>query len=384
MHLKFRSLSLCLFLLVVPFQLAYSQPLVQYDIPYVDIPPGIDSTLLSLDVYTPANASHLPVIVWVHGGAWTVGDKASVFYKSEWLNSNEFVFVSVNYRLSPFLPALGNPDRIKHPTHVQDVAAAVGFVRQEAASWGGDPDRMILMGHSAGGHLVSLVATDTRYLEAHGMTPTDVLAVVSLDTGAYNVADIMNDGLLMNQYLNAFTEDSTVWADASPIHYVTPDVPLPPFMLVHQTTPRQTTSADAFASVLEEAGHTVTTYPAPGMSHEDINRWLGGPENPVYTDDVLSFLSETVSTSTDIDRPAEDELDNRPAIIGPNPTYGQLALSLPGDAEVYVVDILGRVRSRLNGTSGILQLNLDAFPPGVYMIIVVQNGQKHIYRAVRI
>ena len=308
--------------------IASSQPVVQLDIPYTDVPQGIDSTLLSLDVYAPPNADNLPVIIWVHGGAWTVGDKAtSVDYKADWLTGNAFVFVSVNYRLSPLPVELNNPNRIKHPIHAEDVAAAIGFVRKEAASWGGNPDQIGLMGHSAGGHLVSLVATDTRYLAPYDMVPSDLVAVISLDTGAYNVADIMIGGLLLDQYINAFTDDPAIWADASPINFVTSEVDLPPFFLVHQTNARQSAAANAFVAVLSETGNKVSTYPASGMSHEEINRWLGGPENPIYTADVVAFIAEAVSSSSSVRIEEEIGVNEAPQIMGPNPALLRDSLS---------------------------------------------------------
>ena len=361
---------------------AYGQSIIQVDIPYTDVPQDTDSTLLSLDVYTPLQADNLPVIVWVHGGAWAFGDKSSVNYKSGWLNSNDYVFVSVNYRLSPFPVELDNPDRIKHPIHAEDVAAAVGFVRQEAASWGGNPDQIGLMGHSAGGHLVSLVATDTRYLAAHGMAPSDLYAVISLDAGAYNVADIMTGGLLMDQYLNAFTKDPAVWADASPINYVTTEVELPPFLLVHQTNTRQTNAANSFAAALEETGNTVTTYPAFGMSHEDINRWLGGSENPTYTADVLSFIEESLPPSVNVSKEEEVALNDGSIVTGPNPTRNYVTLSLSHSARIFVVDMLGRVVIRRRGQRGEFQVDLRSLPQGVYMVVVIQNGQRHIERVI--
>lgn len=218
---------------------AYAQPIAQLDIPYAVAPPGTDPVLLSLDVYAPLNASNLPMVVWVHGGAWAIGDKSTLFYKADWLTSNDFVLVSVNYRLSPDPPELTNTARIMHPTHAQDVAAAIAFVHQNAAAWGGSPDRIALMGHSAGAHLISLVATDARLLHAHGMTPSEVSAVVSLDSGAYDVAFRAAGSVLDTYFLNAFTDDPNVWADASPITHVTADIALPPFLLVHQTRPNR-------------------------------------------------------------------------------------------------------------------------------------------------
>src|SRR5262249_51817026 len=110
-----------------------------------------------LDVYAPKGVKQAPVVIFVHGGEWTRGDKENVSYKPKFLNENGIVFVSVNYRWTP---------AATHPAHVSDVAAAIRWVHDHAAEFGGDAKKIVLMGHSAGCHLVTLVALDRRYLAA--------------------------------------------------------------------------------------------------------------------------------------------------------------------------------------------------------------------------
>lgn len=364
---------------VLPF-LAHAQPVVQYDIPYTTDPAETNPSLLSLDVYAPSGAHDLPVVVWVHGGIWALGDKAEVFYKADWLTSHDYVFVSVNYRLSPDPPEPNNPDRLRHPTHAQDVAAAVAYAHQQVRSWGGDPNRMVLMGHSAGGHLVSLISTDARYLQAHGMTPTDFVATISLDSGAYDVALLMEDPPFPRYYRNAFSDDPAVWADASPILYVTPEAPIPPFLLVHRTDSQPSTDTNAFAAALQEAGHSPQTYPAPGMTHADINRWLGGPENPTYNADVLSFIEQVTASTTTSEAQPEQEA---PFVVAPNPTRDMITFSLNTPGKVYLVDMLGRTVAKKTG-NGTMQLDLRPHPPGVYTLVVVRQGQRNLQHVVRL
>ena len=108
-----------------------------------------EDELERLDVYAPRGASRAPVVVFVHGGEWTRGDKAAVSFKPKFFNQNGIVFVSINYRLSP---------AATHPAHVSDVAAAIRWVHEHCGRFGGDPKKIVLMGHSAGCHLVTLVA----------------------------------------------------------------------------------------------------------------------------------------------------------------------------------------------------------------------------------
>jgi acetyl esterase/lipase len=114
-----------------------------------------------LDVFSPADvgSKKSPVVVFVHGGTWMVGDKD--FYginrgAGRMLARSGCVAVLPNYRLSP---------SVRHPEHARDVARAIAWAVKNAEKHGGDPGRIILAGHSAGGHLVSLVASDPSYLE---------------------------------------------------------------------------------------------------------------------------------------------------------------------------------------------------------------------------
>ena len=113
-----------------------------------------------LDVYAPATGNNHPIVLYVHGGGWLGGTKAQLESKPDFFVGNDYVLVSINYRLSP---------EFKHPAHVQDVASAIAWVYNNAAQFGGDPERIAISGHSAGAHLAALAATDPRYLAVHGL-----------------------------------------------------------------------------------------------------------------------------------------------------------------------------------------------------------------------
>ncbi|HUA79430.1 MAG TPA: alpha/beta hydrolase, partial [Dyella sp.] len=135
------------------------------------------------DVYAPPHADHAPVIFMVHGGAWAFGEKTArgvVQNKvARWV-SRGFIFVSVDYRMLPQASPL---------TQAEDVAQALAYAQQHIAQWGGDPDAFVVMGHSAGAHLVALISTDTSIGKRHGVAPW--LGTVSLDSAALNVVATM-------------------------------------------------------------------------------------------------------------------------------------------------------------------------------------------------
>src|SRR6187431_387390 len=97
-----------------------------------------------LDIYAPPGAKNLPVVFWIHGGGWQTGDKSSVQEKPRAFVERGFVFVSTNYRLLP---------KVEMETIIRDVAKSLGWVHHNIGQHGGDPNRILVMGHSAGAQL---------------------------------------------------------------------------------------------------------------------------------------------------------------------------------------------------------------------------------------
>ncbi|MGE0712932.1 MAG: alpha/beta hydrolase fold domain-containing protein [Planctomycetota bacterium] len=240
---------------------------------------GAPQRLLSLDVYAPTSPGPHPVLVFVHGGAWRTGDKRNAACweaKSRCFVARGYVFVGVNYRLSP---------AVKHPTHVEDLARALRWVRAEIGKRGGDPAQVFLMGHSAGAHLVALVATDERRLAAVGESLASLRGVVVLDTAALDPENAQDE---QRFYEVAFGERAT-WADAAPLRFVAKDKHIPPFLVLH--TPRKTSSVASrrFVEALRAAQVPAAAVLAPDRDHGGLNRCIGEPDDP-YTALVLRFL----------------------------------------------------------------------------------------------
>lgn len=134
---------------------------------------GVDPNLLSLDIYHFGQTTTFkPIVIYVHGGAWAIGDKAnSLDNKTNLFSSLDYLFVSLNYRLSPSTPST-DPNRIKFPTHNEDVADAVKWIYDNITNYGGDKNKIVLLGHSAGAHLVSLTGTSNLFLPVRGIPLT--------------------------------------------------------------------------------------------------------------------------------------------------------------------------------------------------------------------
>lgn len=229
------------------------------------------------DIHLPEDPRGAPTIFMVHGGAWRFGDKDArsvVLNKSTHWVAQGYVFVTTNYRL---LPEAGPVEQ------AQDVAAALAAAQMEVAALGGDPDRFVLMGHSAGAHLVALVNVDPAFAEAVGVRPW--LGAVSLDTAAYDVVKIMETAP-RRIYRRVFGRDPEYWRAASPAHRVK-QAP-PPMLLVCSTQRNHSCpQTQSFATVLRTEGGRVLLLPVD-LGHRQINSRLG--KAPGYTAEVEGFL----------------------------------------------------------------------------------------------
>ena len=250
-----------------------------------------DPERLSLDVYAPGTAvpegsKGRPVMLFVHGGGWTFGDKEHVGRKPKYFTDAGWVFVATNYRFVP---------EGRHPVNVEDVARAVAWTRKNVAGHSGDPDSIFLMGHSAGAHLAALVATDGRHLAKAGESLDAVRGVVLLDGAGYDVPWRMeNPGgkSLEALYRRAFGDDEELWIDASPVTHVKKDVGIPPFLVTYVASRLDAgIAARRLVATLRRADVRADIYPARGKTHATINRELGMPDDAV-TLQMLAFLTE--------------------------------------------------------------------------------------------
>lgn len=242
-----------------------------------DISYGFDARH-RMDVYIPPQAENAPVILMVHGGAWRFGDKGMRRVHENkarhWL-SRGYIFVSTNYRLVPDTDVLGQAD---------DVARALAFVQKEAPGWGGDASQVLLMGHSAGAHLVALVLADPAIADEQGAQAA-VTGGVLLDSGALDLVSIM-EAPHYRLYERAFGDDPGFWRSASPLHRLR-GVPAP--MLVVCSTRRSDACPPShdFASAAIDLGGRAEVLELP-LGHSEINEELGRPGG--YTDAVDEFL----------------------------------------------------------------------------------------------
>lgn len=337
---------------------------------------GFPQDQLQLDIYVPNGGQPTkPVMIYVHGGSWRIGDKANTAQKDEFFTNLDYIFVSINYRLSPDPINLEDPERVKFPVHPQDVAQAIGWIFDHMDQYGGDLSRVSLMGHSAGAHLVALVATDASYLAAEGLALHQIKCVCSLDAGAYDIPHYLlnyeNPGSNQwNNYVNAFGADIAVWQAASPITYISSDQGIPAFLIVHQGTNQRIDLATRFGDELIDHGVDRTMLNAFPLNHAEINGAIGNesPQVQVYNDSIANFfdncLNNVISTTT---YPIKSE---QPISVFPNPTSNSFSISSSQAFGCSIYNAVGKLLEvfpypQLNNTYDISQ-----YPDGIYFIKV--------------
>jgi acetyl esterase/lipase len=229
----------------------------------------------------------LPVLIYVHGGGWTSGDKADVGAKAAYFTAHGFVFVSVNYRLISAADSTIRPAQ-----QAADVAAAVAWVKGNIEGYGGDGARLFLLGHSAGAHLAALIAADETYLREVGLGPAALRGVILLDSAAYDVEQLMRspEGQT-DPFRPTFGDDPAQWRRISPRAKVGPGKGIPPHLLLLSTSSGQRRpAAEGLADALRSAGVYAHIADACGFrNHTTLNDELGHAADPA-TAAVQAFL----------------------------------------------------------------------------------------------
>nr|WP_156256032.1 alpha/beta hydrolase [Sandarakinorhabdus oryzae] len=231
--------------------------------------------LQTLSVWRAPGNGPAPLVLFVHGGGWQRGDKdnATGRWKAVHYREAGYAFASINYRLVPAATV---------EQQATDVAMALKALLDRADRLGLDRRRVVLMGHSAGAHLVALVGTDERYLKTAGLSFADVAGIIPIDGAAYDVpAQLQQAGPRMAQtYGQAFGSDPARQRALSPTaQAAAPNAPA--FLLLHVQRPDGVTQNHALATALLAAHTAVDVVSIPGeglMGHMEINRRLGDPD----------------------------------------------------------------------------------------------------------
>lgn len=255
------------------------------DIVYVsNTSPDFNPERHVLDVYSPRKASSMPrpVVVFIHGGSWNSGSKNLYAFVGRRLAKQGIVAVVISYRLSP---------AVLVPAMADDCARAVAWTSQHIAEYGGDPNRIFVMGHSAGGGLSALLAVDNQLFAKIGLAQNPVKGAILDDPAGLDMLDYLTKLEYPNdaQYLIPYGKDPAVWRAMSPMYQVKAGSPPMLMYAGGRTYPSITNSSQRFHKRLQELGvnHDFTTL--PGKKHVGMATQLFWKNNIIYRD-LLKFV----------------------------------------------------------------------------------------------
>lgn len=248
---------------------------------------------LTLDIYSPTSAKNLPVVFWIHGGGWEQGDKNDVKLKPQAFMDKGFVFVSTNYRLLP---------EVDMGTLIRDVAKSFHWVHDHISEYGGNPNKVLVGGHSAGAQLAAIICTDEKYLKEQGIGLNVLIGCVPVDGDTYDVPAIIEvaETRWRTHHLPTpkgthrlkFGNDPEKHRDFSAVYHVEKGKGIPPFLILHVADhPDTSAQAKRLGAVLKDADVPTTVFGAKETNHSKLNNNLGLADDPA-TKALYDFLSQ--------------------------------------------------------------------------------------------
>jgi acetyl esterase/lipase len=233
-----------------------------------------------LDLYLPPGGKNFATLVWFHGGALKGGSKDGAAAIARALAADGLAVASVNYRLSP---------KATYPAYLEDSAAAVAWVRAHIAEHGGDPAKVFISGHSAGGYLTLMLAMDPRWLKPHGLTPDSFAGYIPLS------------GQTMTHYTvreeRGIGKETIVADEAAPVYYCRKDTPPMLVLAADHDMAARSEENEYLVAVLKGAGNKHVTFrQIPDRNHGSIANDIPKAGDPVRTA-ILDFIAATPPAS---------------------------------------------------------------------------------------
>lgn len=218
-----------------------------------------------LDLYLPEGVKDFPTLVWLHGGGITGGSKDGKETVATGKNfaASGVALANVNYRLSP---------KSKYPTYIQDTAAAFAWVKKHIADHGGNPDRVFLGGHSAGGYLTLMAGLDDTYLKDQGLKLSDIAGLLPVAGQTLTHFTIRQE--------RGLPKDQIIADDAAPLHHARKDAPPMLILYAEKDMALRAEENQLLAAAMRQAGHTQTAiHLIQGSNHGSVGHNLANPED---------------------------------------------------------------------------------------------------------
>jgi len=263
------------------------------DVPYVND----GHELQKLDIYWPEENAEakLPVMFWIHGGGWQVGDKKQVGIKPQALTEKGFVFVSINYRLLP---------DVTMDVLIRDVAKAFRWVHDNITKYDGDPQRIFVAGHSAGAQLAAIICTDETYLDEVDVDFSVLQGCIPVDGDTYDIPKIIMTAelrrtlyggkMFTNGHRQKFGNDPEKHVEFSAVTHVEKGKGIPPFLIFYFAgNPETRAQANRLGEVLREAEIPVKVVGKRDTNHSRLADDLGKPDDSA-TNELYEFLERNL------------------------------------------------------------------------------------------
>lgn len=236
-----------------------------------------------LDLFLPDTDKPFPVAMWIHGGAWSMGDRKMFTAIGERFAERGIGCAVISYRLSP---------GVKHPEHIKDCARAFAWIQANIKKHGGDPERLFVFGQSAGGHLTALLALDRKYLDELKV-PEDAIKGAVPMSGVYEIPALGdNAGPLMKMFPTAFGSDKDVCRDASPLQHLK-GAKIPMLILTESDDPPIRAQMKLFKAAADREGLAHIRFEdAEDRTHLTIvSKMFRRGDDPVR-DRIIEFIKE--------------------------------------------------------------------------------------------
>ena len=250
-----------------------------------------------LDLVFPASTEPFPVVMWIHGGGWSIGDRSDATALALRFAERGVGVAAISHRLSSaaWLNPEASQSGVVHPAHVQDCAQAFAWLRQHIQKYGGDPNRLFIGGHSSGAHLATLLATNPRYLAEHNVSPNMIKGVIAVE-GAYDIEryrkvliELESPELAEAHIQAVFGPKEENWRDASPTTYLSGNTV--PILVVTGEEEGYRRYAHHFQEAAEQAGkRTIRFLDAKQRVHATIILMMTRKEPDPVRKTILDFI----------------------------------------------------------------------------------------------
>ena len=234
-----------------------------------DISYATNCDYCKLDIYNKNNyIKNKPIMIFVHGGAWKYGNKSDYMEKAYYFAENGYVFASVGYPLHP---------GANYQEQTEKVALAIKWIYNNVNKYNGDKEKIILMGHSSGGHAISLLSTNQTYLQSAGLELDNIEATILLDSAGLDIVEIKEDFLFKFNiiYKPIFGDETYNLEIASPINYVVEEKAIPDFLIFYSNSnPSTKATAIHFDEKLIAENKNSEIHDSD-LTHSEINQNIG-------------------------------------------------------------------------------------------------------------